>query len=79
MCFIRTNVKDLESSKKQLKSIEYLEHKLESNRVSFLQNPHSVSNDRNAWNDDFKGQAFFHMVHLTLVCGFNSIVRFFCS
>ena len=59
MCFIRTNVKDLESSKKQLKSIEYLEHKLESNRVSFLQNPHSVSNDRNAWNDDFKGQVFF--------------------
>ena len=59
MCFIRTNVKDLESSKKLLKSIEYLEHKLESNRVSFLQNPHSVSNDRNAWNDDFKGQVFF--------------------
>ena len=59
MCFIRTNVKDLESSKNLLKSIEYLEHKLESNRVSFLQNPHSVSNDRNAWNDDFKGQVFF--------------------
>ena len=59
MCFIRTNVKDLESSKKLLKSIEYLEHKLESNRVSFLQNPPSVSNDRNAWNDDFKGQVFF--------------------
>ena len=59
MCFIRTNVKDLESSKKLLKSIEYLEHKLESNRVSFLQNPHSVSNDRNAWYDDFKGQVFF--------------------
>ena len=59
MCFIRTNVKDLESSKKRLKPIEYLEHKLESNRVSFLQKTHSVSNDRNAWNDDFKGQVFF--------------------
>ena len=54
-------------------------HKFESNRVLFLQETHFVSDGKNAWNDDFKGQAFFHMVHLTLVCGFNCTVRLFCS
>ena len=57
--FIINNVKDLQSSKKRLKLIEYLKHKLESNRVLFLQETHSVSDNKNAWNDDFKGQAFF--------------------
>ena len=59
VCFIRNKVKDLQSSKKLLKLIEYLKHKLESNRVLFLQETHSVSDDENAWNDDFEGQVFF--------------------
>ena len=36
-----------------------MKNKLESNRVLFLQETHSISNDENAWADNFKGQAFF--------------------
>ena len=67
VCFITNNIKDLQSSKKRLKLIECLENKLESNGVLFLQETHSISDDENAWADDFKGQVFFCMVHPTLV------------
>ena len=33
--------------------------KLESNGVLFLQETQSISNDENAWADDFKGLVFF--------------------
>ena len=59
VCFVTNNVKGLQSSKKRLKLIEYLKNKLESNGVLFLQETHSISNDENAWADDFKGQVFF--------------------
>ena len=59
LCFITNNVKGLQSSKKRLKLIEYLKNKLKSNGVLFLQETHSISNDENAWADDFKGQVFF--------------------
>ena len=59
VCFNTNNVKGLQSSKKRLKLIEYLKNKLESNGVLFLQETHSISNDENAWADDFKGQVFF--------------------
>ena len=59
VCFVTNNVKGLQSSKKRLKLIEYLKNKLESNGVLFLQETHSISNDKNAWADDFKGQVFF--------------------
>ena len=59
LCFITNNVKGLQSSKKRLKLIEYLKNKLEPNGVLFLQEIHSISNDGNAWTDDFKGQFFF--------------------
>ena len=58
VCFVRNNVKGLQSSKKRLKLIEYLKNKLESNGVLFLQEKHSISNEENAWADDFKGQVF---------------------
>ena len=66
LCFI-TNVKGLQSSKKRLKLIEYLKNKLKSNGVLLLQEPHSISNDENAWADDFKGQVFSCMMHPTPV------------
>ena len=59
VCFVTNNVKGLQSSKKRLKLIEYLKNKLESNGVLFLQETHSISNDENAWADDFQGQVFF--------------------
>ena len=57
VCFITNNVKRLQSSKKRLKLIEYLKKKkkLESNGGLFLQETHSLSDDKNAWADDFKG------------------------
>ena len=39
--------------------MEYLKNKLESNGVLFLQETHSISNDKNGQADDFKGQVFF--------------------
>ena len=57
--FVTNNVKGLQSSKKRLKFIEYLKNKLESNGVLFLQETHSISNNENAWTDDFNGQVFF--------------------
>ena len=54
-------------SKKRLKLIEYLENKLESNGVLFLQETYAISNDENAWADDFKGQVLFRMVNPTPV------------
>ena len=66
VCFVTNNVKGLQSSKKQLKLIEYLKNKLESNIVLFLQETRSISNDENAWAN-FKGQVFFRMVHPTPV------------
>ena len=59
LCFVTNKVKGLQSSKKRLKLIEYLKNKLESNGVLFLQETHPISNDENAWADDFKGQVFF--------------------
>ena len=59
LCFITNNVKGVQSSKNQLKLIEYLKNKLKSNGVLFLQETHSISNDENTWADDFKGQVFF--------------------
>ena len=52
------NVKGLQLSKKWLKLIEYLKNKLASNGELFLQETHSISNEENAWADDFKGQVF---------------------
>ena len=42
----KNNSKCLQSSKKQLKLIEYLKNKLEFNAVIFLQETHSVSDER---------------------------------
>ena len=67
VCFVTNNVKGLQSSKKRLKLIEYLNKKLESNGVLFLQEAHSISNNENSWADDFKTQVFFSMVRSTLV------------
>ena len=39
--FVRKNVKDSQSSKKRLKRIECLKHKIECNRALFLQERHS--------------------------------------
>ena len=36
-----------------------MKSKLESNGVLFLQETHSISNDENAWADDFKSEDFF--------------------
>ena len=59
ICFVKNNVKGLQSTKKRLKLIEYLKDKLESNGVIFLQETHSVFDDENSWADDFKGRIFF--------------------
>ena len=58
VCFITNNVKGLQSSKKRSKFIKHLKDKLQFNRLLFLQETHSVSDDENAWADDFKGQVF---------------------
>ena len=42
----KNNSKCLQSSKKQLKLIEYPKNKLEFNAVIFLQETHSVSDER---------------------------------
>ena len=62
VCFVKNNVKSLQSTKKRLKLIEYLKDKLESNGVIFLQETHSVFDDENTWADDFKGRVFFSHV-----------------
>ena len=59
VCFIKNNVKGLQSTKKRLEFIEYLKDKLKSNGVIFLQETHSVSDDESTWADDFKGRVFF--------------------
>ena len=59
VCNRLQTLKVCKSSKRQLKRTEYLKNKLESNGVLFLQETHSVSDDKNAWADDFKGQVFF--------------------
>ena len=58
---LKTTLKvyNLKKKKKRLKFIEYVKSKLESNGVLFLQETHSISNDENAWADDFKSQDFF--------------------
>ena len=76
LCFITNNVKGLQSSKKRLKLIEYLKNKLKSNGVLFLQETHSISNDENAWADDFKDQVFFFAWYIRLQPCFNCIFRF---
>ena len=58
VCFITNNVKGLQSSKKRSKFIKHLKDKLQFNRLLFLQETHSVSDDENGWADDFKGQVF---------------------
>ena len=59
VCNRLQTLKVCKSSNRQLKRTEYLKNKLESNGVLFLQETHSVSDDKNAWADDFKGQVFF--------------------
>ena len=76
VCFVTNNVKGLQSSKKRLKVIEHLKNKLESNGVLFLQKTHSISNDENAWADDFKVQVFFFAWYVQLPWCFNCIFRF---
>ena len=48
VCFLTNNIKGLQSSKKRLKLIQHLKNKVESNRVLYLQETHSVSDDENA-------------------------------
>ena len=76
VCFIRKNVKDFQLSKKRLKRIECLKHKIESNRALFLQERHSVSDEENAWADDFEGQVFFFMVHIAPVVMRNNLLLY---
>ena len=59
VCFIKSNVKGWQPSKKQSMVIENLKNKLESNGELFLQKTLSVSDYKNASADDFKGQALF--------------------
>ena len=75
ICFVTNNVKGVQSSKKRLKLIEYLKNKLESNRVLFLQETHSISNDENAGLMILKVKPFFAW-YVQLPWCFNCIFRF---
>ena len=63
VCFITNNVKDLHSSKKRSKLIEYLKNKLEPNRVLFLQETTLFLMTKMPGLMILKVKFFFRMLH----------------
>ena len=59
LTFLTNNVKELQSSKKRIKLIEYFRSKLKYNGFLFLQETHSTIKNENTWVNDFNGPVFF--------------------
>ena len=60
--FISDNIKGIRSSEKRLKTFEYLKNNIHHNSFVFLQETHSLTQDKKKWKDDFKDPLFFYMV-----------------
>ena len=57
--FISSNAKGIRSSEKRLKIFECLKNNIHDNSFVFLQEIHSLAQDKKKWKDDFKNPLFF--------------------